>query len=207
MDINNLVFWLKAFITIWMFVIIVYKDVSLKKIWGLYLLVLANTSITFIQTGIVKFNLIEINMLFLRNIIIGIVVIAIFYVLEKMMLVALENDNTIVIDYRFYFKGRLEKVSFLFSVPVLVLEEMVFRWPLESSELTNITTAILIVISSVSFGMIHVVFSKYDRQSKIILGLILSISMLIFKNVLIVILMHLFYNYLALKRHSGGGKK
>ena len=76
------------------------------------------------------------------------------------------------------------------------MEEIVFRGSLLEIENYFI---IYILISSISFGIIHIYFSKYDCFSKFIFGVILGTICLISHSIICCIIVHVTYNYLVLK--------
>lgn len=123
------------------------------------------------------------------------VIAIIIYIIDFAVLNMVKND-TLILDFKYYFKGNINKVKFLISSLFSIMEEIVFRTALVEIEKYIV---IYLLISSISFGLIHIFFSKYDCFSKFILGIILGIICLVTKSLIYPMIVHVIYNYLVLK--------
>lgn len=119
--------------------------------------------------------------------------IVIFYCSELLLANAVMN-KMLILDYRFYFTGKVEFSKMLTSLPILIMEEAVFRLPIISA--LEAYPWLFCGITSLSFGLVHLFFSKQNMISKVFLGLLLGYTILISKNVYLVVLMHGTYNLL-----------
>lgn len=122
-----------------------------------------------------------------------------FYCIETMF-VNMIVKQVLILDWRFYFKGKIDFIGLIISTPLLIMEEIVFRLPIinVSSE-TNIKV-LLLVFSSICFGAVHLFFSKHDAIAKVFLGLVMSFIFVISGNIIITIFMHLIYNMFAFRK-------
>lgn len=113
------------------------------------------------------------------------------YILDLALKNIILND-VLILDPKYYFYPK--KKAFLPTILSVILafgEEVVFRFPLCLFE-TGIGA--LFLIGSLSFGCIHLFFSKYDMTSKCILGLILGITCIAMKTYAYAAVVHIIYN-------------
>lgn len=136
-----------------------------------------------------------------QDIIFGIILGCTVYMLEVAAYFMI-TKKSLIVDIAFYFKGTLNFFIFLVSSGISVLEELVWRQALFFKQEYMIVS---IFVSSLIFGLCHVVFGKWQVLFKSILGLVLAVSYLLSRDILFVITIHVSYNYLMLKK-SGKGK-
>ena len=127
--------------------------------------------------------------------------IVLFYVSENMIFNVI-FDDVLVLDLNYYFGGKLDKIQFMISLPIAFLEECAFRLPLivyvdQGSEYVWL----LIIVSSILFGINHLFFSKYNAVSKCVLGVILAVITIYGESILVTIVLHIIYNYLTSKQY------
>lgn len=171
-----------------------FIDVGKKNILKIYF---GSMFFSTILVGIYNFDIIKQSML-IPNL--GICIIMIFiavgiYSTDFLIFNMIKHDM-LILDIKYYFKGNINKSKFAISCIFTVMEEIVFRVPLVHLENYSI---IYILVSSISFGIIHIYFSKYDCFSKFIFGVILGSICLISHSLICCIIVHVTYNYLVLK--------
>lgn len=126
---------------------------------------------------------------------ISILLIIIFYCSEVLLVNVIKN-KVLILDYSFYFTGKVKLSQLFLSLPILIMEEIVFRLPVLAF---NAYIWLLCGIASLCFGLVHVYFSKQDMISKVFLGFLLGCTLIISRNIYLVLLMHIFYNLLVFK--------
>ena len=115
------------------------------------------------------------------------------YVFDLAIKNIIQND-VLILDPSYYFTQNNERyLSIFISVVIACTEEMTFRAPLC---IYNQQRVLLLVIGSVSFGCLHLFFSKYDAASKIVLGIVLGLICVIMNNFVYSIIVHIIYNIL-----------
>jgi len=67
------------------------------------------------------------------------------------------------------------------------------------SALSTFHIVLFCIVSSTCFGLVHSFFSKHDAAAKFFFGLLLSLALILTKNIFIPVIMHLVYNAFALK--------
>ncbi|MBO0481263.1 CPBP family intramembrane metalloprotease [Enterococcus sp. MSG2901] len=115
-------------------------------------------------------------------------------------------NKTIILDVKYYITGKLNIVKFLFSIPIMTIEELAFRLPIIFDNASHLSCWSYLIISSFTFGSVHIFFSKQDLVSKTILGFILGFTMIETQNIIFSIVLHLFYNFLACRPYQMRGK-
>lgn len=139
-----------------------------------------------------------VGLLRLSTAIIMICISLVIYVIDFVVLNIVKND-VLILDFFYFFKGRVNKLQFLFSFIISIIEEIAFRsWLLKTDEKIWVCVA----LSSICFGIAHVFFSKYDIISKTILGIILAIIYVKSGNILYSVIVHVTYNYFAIKHKN-----
>lgn len=171
-----------------------YKKVNRKLILKAYFFIMIFSTI-FIS--ICNFDLIVESIRLLKKYIcIMMVFISILiYIIDYAILNIVKND-TLILDLKYYFTGSINKINFFISCMFALMEEIVFRLFLIKVEEHLI---LILIFTSICFGIIHYFFSKYDCFSKCVLGLILGIILIITKNIIYLAIVHIVYNYFALK--------
>lgn len=170
------------------------RKIGKKLILKIYAIFMIYSSLIIV---IYRFNTIkrDINSLNLYKCILMVLISIVIYMVDLLCVNIVKND-AIILDFKYYFKGKVNDIKFLISVFITIMEELVFRmWLLAIKD----KMYLYLIISSVCFGLVHIFFSKYDCISKIILGMILGIIYIYTENIIYSIIMHLFYNYLVLK--------
>lgn len=122
-----------------------------------------------------------------------------FYMIDFLLLNIIVN-KAIIIDIGYYFKGRLPLLSFSISLAIAVLEELLFRFYFLTY--TEGHKVLLLLFGSMAFGIIHIVFSKYDVISKTMLGVCCGLAFIMTNSIFFPIVFHGMYNFLALKEKS-----
>lgn len=106
------------------------------------------------------------------------------------------SQHTLLLDFKYLLSGRVKISSFLIGVVISIMEEGFFRYYM--FEVLGFTLS-TILISSVSFGAVHLVFSRYDLISKMVLGLFCGLIYILTRNLMHVILFHITYNFFVLR--------
>ncbi|MFA9555702.1 CPBP family intramembrane glutamic endopeptidase [Evansella sp. AB-rgal1] len=124
-----------------------------------------------------------------------------FYIVDLIILNMIKH-NVILLDFAYMLKGRVNIKALLISFVIGLQEEILFRYFLFMEG--GFSIIILLLISSILFGINHLTFSKYDMFSKMVLGLVCGIIFILTRNILLSIVLHLVYNYFALKNKEEG---
>ena len=177
--------------------LLIYKRVNRNLIIKIYFVIIMSLTIF---EGIFSLNIIlkSIQSLNLCICIIMIFFSIIIYIIDFFILNIIEN-NVLILDFKYYFRGKIDKVKFLISCLFAVMEEVVFRMLLIGIENNKI---FFLLITSICFGIIHRFFSKYDCFSKFVLGMILGIISIMTENLIYPMMIHIIYNYLTLKLYN-----
>lgn len=123
--------------------------------------------------------------------------LAIVYFLIDFFCINMITNKVILLDILYYFKGKIRYSSFALSFIIAIQEEVLFRYYFFQQEVFS--PSLLLVLGSLFFGAVHIIFSKYDVYSKTILGFICGGVFLITNSIILSIIFHLIYNYLTLK--------
>lgn len=127
-------------------------------------------------------------------------ILAIVFFIADFIVLNIITNNVLILDFLYFFKGRVQIISFLISLLIAIQEEFLFRYYLFQE--SGYSSLFLLLIGSVSFGVIHIVFSKYDIFSKTFLGFVCGVIFLLTNSILFSILFHIIYNYFALKNKT-----
>lgn len=118
------------------------------------------------------------------------VISIVIYIIDLLSINIVKND-ILILDWKYYFKGKVNKIKFFISFVISIMEEIVFRmWILDGT----ISIFYSLILSSICFGIVHIFFSKYDCVSKAIFGLILGVIYIYTGNIIYTIITHIFYN-------------
>lgn len=118
---------------------------------------------------------------------------SLFYIFESFLTNVIMN-RVVILDYKFYFTGKLRLNRLIVSVPILLMEEVVFRLPIIITTPCILLNWCICFFSSICFGIIHIYFSKKDMISKMALGFLLGGMIIFTKSLAVVCLLHFFYN-------------
>ncbi|WP_407922707.1 CPBP family intramembrane glutamic endopeptidase [Anaerococcus urinomassiliensis] len=113
-------------------------------------------------------------------------------------------NDILILDFKFYTSfNNISILRLIFSLIISIGEEFIFRFPIGQFEIVR--GGLLLIVGSISFGIIHFYFSKYDGLSKIVIGLIFGTIILLTKNIYYSIITHITYN-IAIELFGGINK-
>lgn len=138
-----------------------------------------------------------------KKIIIGLLLGITLYLIE-IILFYMFKYRVIILDITFFLKGKLNIAVALVSLFILILEELVWREMLFSD---NNNIILKIILSSIAFGLCHIVFGKLQVVFKCLLSLLLIIAYLYTNDILVTVVIHASYNYCLLKKSGKGSKQ
>lgn len=117
----------------------------------------------------------------------GIVIYITDLMLKNMIL-----HDVLILDWRYYFSPKKGMhIYVLLSLLIACGEELVFRLPICVFPVDKL---VLLLLSSVTYGIVHLFFSRYDACSKIVLGLLLAICVMWTKSIYVSFIIHSVYN-------------
>ena len=126
------------------------------------------------------------------------------YMMDLLIKNIILND-ILILDIKFYTSfNNISILRLIFSLIISIGEELIFRFPISQFEVVR--GGLLLIVGSISFGIIHFYFSKYDGLSKIFIGLIFGIISFLTKNIYYSIIAHITYN-IAVELFGGINKK
>lgn len=103
--------------------------------------------------------------------------------------------EVLILDWLYYFRPKKQMyISVLISLLIGCSEELIFRLPICVFSANQL---ILLVIGMVTYGIVHLFYSRYDAYSKIIFGLVFGICVILMKNIYYSMIMHAVYNILV----------
>lgn len=139
-------------------------------------------------------NLIEkIHSVRLLSVIICVICGTVIYITDLMLKNIILHD-VLILDWKYYFRPKKRMhISILLSLLVACGEELVFRLPICVFPAHKL---ILLLLSSVAYGIVHLFFSRYDACSKIIIGLLLASCVICSENIYNAFIIHIVYNIL-----------
>lgn len=147
--------------------------------------------------GVMEFPFSYVSLLMIQ--LVASILAAILYFTLDFIVLNMVRHQVLLLDFPYILSGAIQWRSFLISCCMAVVEELTFRYFV----LNNLDHPFLpLIMSSVLFGLVHIVFSRYDVVSKAILGLICGVIFIITGNIVIAILFHLVYNYFTLKEKN-----
>lgn len=123
----------------------------------------------------------------------------VFFVVDFIVLNMIKK-KVLILDFLYILKGKLQWRVFLLSSFIAIFEEILFRYYTLTSEAMPLI--LLLIISSLSFGLVHIFFSTYDIFSKTVLGFVCGILFLLTDHILFPIVFHVTYNLFASKEKS-----
>ncbi|PFO82326.1 hypothetical protein COJ77_12760 [Bacillus cereus] len=133
-------------------------------------------------------------------IIVVVSILAILFFITDFIVLNMIINKVLILDFPYFFKGKVQIIAFLISLLIAIQEEFLFRYYLFQE--SSYPSIFLLLIGSVSFGVIHIVFSKYDIFSKTFLGFVCGVIFLLTNSILFSILFHIIYNYFTLKNKT-----
>jgi len=133
-----------------------------------------------------------------NNLFLGLLIGVLIYVVEVAVFFMI-TQNVLIVDFMFYFKGSINYLSFASSVMMLILEELIWRQLLFFNQDHCV---LAIIVSSLGFGLSHIIFGKKQVLFKTALGLILTLAYLLSHDILFVMSIHLSYNYFMLRKQG-----
>lgn len=126
-----------------------------------------------------------------------IILLAVVYFMLDFIVFNMIRNNVLLLDLPYILKGKLRFIPFIISFMISILEELLFRFYLLQE--SNPYLFVYLMIGSISFGLVHIAFSKYDLYSKMVLGLVCGVLLIVSKNILYPIVFHCVYNYFTFK--------
>jgi uncharacterized protein len=134
------------------------------------------------------------------NILLVIFIASVYFILDFIILHIIRH-KILILDIPYILKGKVRLIPFSVSLIVAMLEELLYRFYL--LQVSETYVFICLIIGSIYFGLVHISFSKYDMYSKMVLGIVCGILLIVSKNLLYSIIFHFTYNYFALKDKGG----
>lgn len=123
------------------------------------------------------------------------VLLGIFLYVIDLVIKNIVLNDVLILDFTYYFSfNRETSFKILLSVLIAFEEELIFRFPLCLFERISF---FLLFAGTLSFGLAHIFFSKYDVASKMIIGILLGIISIVSHNVFHAIIIHAVYNLIV----------
>ena len=124
---------------------------------------------------------------------VGFIIIGFLIYMVDLLIKNILLNDLLILDIKFYTSfNNISILRLILSLIISIGEEFIFRFPI--SQLEFVKGGLLFMLGSISFGIIHFYFSKYDGLSKIVIGLIFGMIVLITKNIYYSIIVHITYN-------------